>query len=214
MYSARLQTLVKAYKNVERNNATYTEALKNLSTLKTKLSYVNGLAAALTMLEAIIAQQETKWQDSVLRALEAEIVQALSFVYPTDGYTVSLSARVYRGKIRVEGTVRSYFTNEMPGELSESQGCLFQQIVSFAALVQIMKILGVDTVYIDEAFSGVARTNIPKINRLLQHYKEQGCNIIMIAQDTNIALGIEANTLILERSLGNKTTVHRRGGVE
>lgn len=212
MYSDRLRTLVRAYKSAERNNKAYTEAFNSLAEAKAQLQYANGIAASLAMLDALIAKQENLWQESVLRKLEAEITQALAFVYPDDGYSISLTTRVLRGKVHVEGTVKSYFTQMIPGELADSQGCLFQQIVSFAALIGLMDLLHVATVYVDEAFSGVAKANISKINALLRMYQERGFNIILIAQDTSLALGIKSNTLVLERSLDNKTTVHQAGG--
>lgn len=212
MYSERLRTLARAYKLAERENRVFADAQEKLAQAKLKQGYVNGIATSLTMLDALIVKQENAWQESVLRKLEAEIMQALSYVYPSDGYSVSLNTRVLRGKVHVEGAVRSYFTDMMPGELADSQGCLFQQIVSFSALIGIMDLLHVGTVYVDEAFSGVAKANVEKINALLKMYQKRGYNIILIAQDTSVALGIEANTLILERSLDNKTIVTQIGG--
>lgn len=212
MYSERLSGLTRAYKLAQKENASYEQTKLEVDCIKTQLNYVNSIAAGLYMLDAIITQQENDWQGFVLRKLEAEIVQALAFVYPEDGYKISLSARVLRGKIRIEGKTSSYFTASMPGELSDSQGCLFQQIVSFAALIGIMDLVGVNTVYVDEAFSGVAKSNISKITALLRIYQERGYNIILIAQDAEIAEGIEANTLFLSRSIDNKTSVSQYGG--
>lgn len=214
LYSDRFKTLTHAYKLAEKENKAFLEASRNLALYKSQLAYVRGIATSLSMLEAIISTQENAWQEAVLRKLESEITQALAFVYPQDGYQVKLSARVLRGKVHVEGAVRSYFTDEMPGELSESQGCLFQQIVSFSALLGIMDLLNVGTVYIDEAFSGAAKANMPKITALLKYYQDRGFNIILIAQDTTLSLGMDANTLVLERSLDNKTTVKQVGGAQ
>lgn len=214
MYGERLHTLSRAYKNAERNNSTFKEAQHSLAKYRAQLNYVNGLAGGLTVLDAIIAEQEKAWQDNILRTLESEIMQGLSFVYPTDGYSVSLSTRILRGKVHVEGTVHSYYTQNIDGDVADTQGRLFQQIVSFAALVAVMTILGVNTIYVDEAFSGAAEANLVKINKLLQYYNERGLNIILIAQSTRMAIGIDANTLILTRSLDNKTTIHQSGGAE
>lgn len=211
MYSDRLRTLTRAYRNAERNNQAYTKALNSKAEAESRLLYAQGMAGGLSVLNSIIAHQENIWQDSVLRKLEAEIMQALSYVYPEDGYSVELTTRVLRGKVHVEGTVRSYFTKMMPGELSDSQGCLFQQIVSFAALTGIMDLMKVSTVYIDEAFSGVAKSNISKITALLEMYQKRGLNIVLIAQDRSIASGIPANILFLERSIDNKTRIHQQG---
>ena len=212
MYADRLRGLEKAYKLAAKENDSFLQTKSEIDYIKSQLLYVGGLASGLSMLDAIIAKQENDWQEFVLRKLEAEITQALAFVYPSDGYKVSLQARVLRGKIRIEGSVSSYFTKNMPGELSDSQGCLFQQIVSFAALVGIMGLVNVGTIYVDEAFSGVAKNNIDKINSLLKMYQERGFNIILIAQDVSIASGISANTLFLTRSVDNKTSITQIGG--
>lgn len=212
MYADRLRGLEKAYKLAAKENDSFLQTKSEIDYIKSQLLYVGGLASGLSMLDAIIAKQENDWQEFVLRKLEAEITQALAFVYPSDGYKVSLQARVLRGKIRIEGSVSSYFTKNMPGELSDSQGCLFQQIVSFAALVGIMGLVNVGTIYVDEAFSGVAKNNIDKINSLLKMYQERGFNIILIAQDVSIANGILANTLFLTRSVDNKTSIMQIGG--
>lgn len=212
MYADRLRGLEKAYKLAAKENDSFLQTKSEIDYIKSQLLYIGGLASGLSMLDAIIAKQENDWQEFVLRKLEAEITQALAFVYPSDGYKVSLQARVLRGKIRIEGSVSSYFTKNMPGELSDSQGCLFQQIVSFAALVGIMGLVNVGTIYVDEAFSGVAKNNIDKINSLLKMYQERGFNIILIAQDVSIANGILANTLFLTRSVDNKTSIMQIGG--
>ena len=207
MYTERLNTLVKAYKVAEKNNRLYEESQRSIADVNNKLAYINGLSGSLQLLESLIVEQENQWQDAVLRFLEAEIMQDLAFVYPSDGYSVTLSSRVLRGKIHIEASVRSYFTNEMLGDISDTQGRLFQQIVSFAALVGVMKILGVNTVYVDEAFSGAAKANVTKVNKLLSSISERGYNIILIAQDSTMSESISANTLLLSRSLDNKTSV-------
>lgn len=213
MYTTRLRTLKKAYRNAERGNIAYQEAAVDIAKYKAQIQYIRGLGQSLKILDSMIAQCENNWRESVLRALETEIARDLAFVYPSDGYTVSLSSRVLRGKVHIEGNARSYFGGDMDGDVSDSQGRLFQQIVSFGALICIMDILGVKTVYIDEAFSGGSSKSMSKINALLQDIKKRGYNIILIAQNISMARNIEANTLLLSRSLDNKTSIVQTGGV-
>lgn len=211
MYAERLNTLVKMYKVAERSNKAFEDANRSIATLRGQQLYVTGLSQAIAVLERVISLQEKAWQDRVLRELEAEIIEELSYVYPTDGYTVSLTSRILRGKIHIEGFVRSNFADTMAGDISDTQGRLFQQIVSFSALIGIMKILGVNTVYIDEAFSGSSTQNIEKVNQLLRVLQTRGFNIILISQNMAIANGLDANVLLLNRSLDNKTNVTVKG---
>lgn len=213
MYWERLSTLKKAYRVAERNNSLYTEASLNVAKCRAQVAYIRGLNQSLKVLENIIAEREKEWRDTVLRMLEAEIAQDLAFVYPEDGYSVTLVPRVLRGKVHIDATASSYFTGKMLGDVADSQGRLFQQVVSFAALIVIMTILGVETMYIDEAFSGASKRNIARVNKLLQSIKDRGFNLVLIAQDISIARNIEANTLILSRSLDNKTSIVQLGGV-
>ena len=213
MYSARLKTLKRAYSAAKKNNEAYNRALEYSNSCKSKLVYIDDIAGSLKLLDAIIAKEENDWQAMVLRILEEEIARDLSYIYDTDGYTVSLRSRVLRGKIRVEASVRSYFMADVPGDISSTQGRLFQQIVSFAALIGIMEILKIKTVYIDEAFSGAVTDNIPKINRLLEYVRSRGFNLVIIAQNAELARNLEANVLFLTRSIDNKTTVKMLGGL-
>ena len=207
MYRERLSVLKRAYKSLSKNNVAFNEASKNVAVYRNQSMFIQGLAQSLKLLESIIVEREREWRDAVLRELEAEIMQDLAYVYPSDGYQVKLSSRVLRGKIHIEAETHSYFAGSIAGDVSDSQGRLFQQVVSFAALLGVMKILGVNTVYVDEAFSGASKRNIVKINKLLRSIQERGFNIILIEQDTSMASGIEANVLYLSRSLDNKTTI-------
>ena len=212
MYSERVKVLRAAYQSVHRLNQQVKAAETELKKCEAQLSYVNGLASGLKMLETLIVYQEEQWRYSILRSLEAIITEYLSFVYPDDGYTVTLTSRVLRGKVHIEAQVNSYFLGGALGEVDASQGRLFQQLVSFAALIGISQILGVNTVYIDEAFSGVSRQNVEKVNALLRHIQTKGINLILIAQDPAMADNIDANVLLLSRSLDNKTSIQRLGG--
>lgn len=207
MFSQRLRSIDAAYRVIEKNNKAYEEAIHDLEVTKSKIAYIEKLNGSLTILDRLVAEQEEKWQRGILDMLEKSIAEHLAFVFPNDGYTVKLSTRLLRGKIHIEAKAQSYFTGEISGEIDDSQGRLFQQIVSFAALMCVMTILNVKTVYIDEAFSGVSDRNSSRINELLRSYENKGFNIILIAQMPNMASGIEANILRLHRTLDNKTVV-------
>jgi len=210
LYSQRVETLAKAYRAAKRNNAAFHEATSNVAKYTQQLRYIRNLKGSLRLFSGIVVEQEGDWQAKVLRMLEAQIMEYLYYVYPMDGYKVDLSTRIVRGKVHVEGEVRSQFLGSLTGDVADTQGRLFQQVVSFAALIAIMKILGVDSVYIDEAFSGASKANVAKINKLLQHVQEEGLNVTLIAQDTTMAENIKSNVLILTRSVDNKTTVVQR----
>lgn len=207
LYSARLRTLTKAYNTAERNNLLYQDALQKKDLHQAQVDFLLGLSEHLKALDLAITEKESEWRDGVLDVLASEIVSDLAFVYPSDGYQVNLNARVLRGKIHITATVTSTFARELPGKIRGTQGRLFQQVVSFSGLLGVMSLLGVKTVYIDEAFSGSAKKNVKKLNKLLLHLKERGFNLVIIAQDIAMAEGLPANRMFLSRSVDNKTSI-------
>lgn len=207
MYTARLRTLTRAYNNAERGNSLYNDALQKQSLHQEQVNFLVGLSEHLKSLDLAIAGQESAWRESVLSVLSSEIVNDLAFVYPSDGYQVNLSAKVSRGKIHISATVTSTFAKDFPGKIKGTQGRLFQQVVSFSTLIGVMDLLGVKTIYMDEAFSGSAKKNIDKLNKLLLSLEQRGFNLVIIAQDITMAEGIPANRMFLSRSIDNKTTI-------
>lgn len=207
MYSDRLKTLSRAYKSAERGNQLYNDSMQKKQLYQARVDFLVGLSEHLKMLDLSITTEESKWRDRVLEMLASEIVTDLAFVYPADGYQVKLSTRVLRGKIHISATVTSTFARDFPGRIKGTQGRLFQQVVSFAGLIGVMDLLGIKTIYVDEAFSGSAKKNVKKLNRLLMELKNRGFNLVIIAQDLTMAEGIPANRMFLSRSVDNKTTI-------
>lgn len=207
MYSARLHTLSRAYSSAERNNALYLDAKEKQTLHQEQVNFLAGVVEHLKTLDLAITKQEGEWRESVLSVLSSEIANDLAFVYPEDGYQVELTSRVLRNKIHINASVTSTFAKDFPGKIRGTQGRLFQQVVSFAALIGVMSLLGINTVYDDEAFSGSSKKNVKKLNRLLLHLKERGFNLILIAQDLAMAEGLPANRMFLSRSIDNKTAI-------
>lgn len=207
MYTERLNTLKKMYKLCDKNNKLYLKTREDKLHFEFQLGLLLGINQQLKQLNNIIIEEENEWRRSVLNIIESEIISDLAFVYPEDFYQLTLSSRIVRNKIHIEAMVKSVFCNNIPGRIKNTQGRLFQQIVSFAALKSIMNLLGINSVYIDEAFSGAAKDNIKHLNKFLSHIKDEGFNIILIAQNMSLAEGIDANRLLVTRSIDNETSI-------
>ncbi len=207
MYMERLNTLKKMYKLCDKSNKLYLKTREDKLHFEFQLGLLLGINQQLKQLNNVIIEEENEWRRSVLNIIESEIISDLAFVYPEDFYQLTLSSRIVRNKIHIEATVKSVFCNNIPGRIKNTQGRLFQQIVSFAALKSIMNLLGINSVYIDEAFSGAAKDNIKHLNKFLSHIKDEGFNIILIAQNMSLAEGIDANRLLVTRSIDNETSI-------
>ena len=211
MYFQRFQTLQRAFSNIEKSNKLYNIAKEEVVHFESQLTFLTNLREGLRSFDLALTGKESEWRNATLSIIEAEIVKELSYVFPNDGYNVKISSFVSRGKIHIEAFVNSVFSGDMPGRIRGTQGRVFQQIVSFAALVSVMSLLGIKTIYIDEAFSGSSKRNVLKLNALLDYVRASGFNVIMIVQDTSIAEGLDANRLFLSRSIANDTVVSFMG---
>lgn len=207
MYTDRFKALTRSYNTARRDNSVFEEAEQKVNVLQLQMDFLARLQTQLKAFDLAVTDKESEWRQAVLSVLETRIMEGLSLVYPTDGYVVKLSTRVLRGKIHIDASVRSAFADKIPGSIDGTQGRLFQQVVSFNALEAVMGLIGIKTLYVDEAFSGSSKRNIKKLNGLLQDLQSRGLNLVMIAQDKAMADGIGANRLFLQRSLDNKTTV-------
>lgn len=199
--------LARSYKRAERENIAYNEALKQKQILESQMNLLVGLQECLKTFSLDVTTKESEWRDAVLGILSSEIADDLAFVYPFDGYQVNLTSKVLRGKIHIDATVTSTFASNIPGKIKGTQGRLFQQVVSFSSLIGVMLLLGIKTIYVDEAFSGSAKKNVKKLNRLLLSLAERGFNLVLIAQDISMAEGLPANRMFLSRTVDNKTII-------
>lgn len=206
MFAQRIDVLRSACALVERNNKQFIEYNNALNQATVKLTRIAALTESLKKLDALVAKTESEWRDNVLRYLEDSISEDLSVVFPEDGYQISLSASVSRGKIHIETSVTSCVSDAISGPIRDTQGCLFQEIVSFSALVSIVKLLGIHTVYVDEAFSGASPENFIKLNKMLQRVKESGVNLVLISQSDYFE-GLGGNYLFVGRNLSNQTQI-------
>ena len=214
MYADRIRVLDRAYASAAKHNTLYNNAKTEQLLYQQQVDFLTGLHTQLQTFNLKLTDCESAWREGVLTSLEAEIIEDLAYVFPTDGYNIKLSSQVVRGKIHIEAAVTSIFSGSIPGRIRGTQGRIFQQVVSFAALIGVMHLLGINTVYIDEAFSGSSKRNVEKLNALLEHLAGRGFNLIIIAQDTAMAKGLGANTLYFSRSIDNKTAVTQEVGAE
>lgn len=205
--SGRIGNLRRAYKVVEKMNRTYREAEDEKRKYEIKRDFASSIRSSCLDLGQIISEGEKAWRRGVLLQIEEEIEEALGFIYPNDAYQVKLEPRVVRGKVHIDTFVKSNSFDSVSGSMKRTQGLLFRQIISIASVMRIMKMRGVNVVYIDEAFSGASKENLIKVHKLLKWYQEKGANMVIIMQDPTIISGLDAHMLVLSRSWNNKTEV-------
>ena len=202
----RFQTLDKAYKSIARGNDIYIKTSNDIEVFTKKLERIKTLQYFLKRAKQRIAQSEKEWRDAITHLLEAEINKNLSLIFPSDNYRVTLDYEVVRNKIHLKPRISSKDFEKI--KINKSQGRLLTQIASASAVIAIMKLQGITTIYIDEAFSGASKENLEKVGGMIAEILNEGLNLVMIVQHAVIASNLpNAHIYHFSRSLLNETTI-------
>lgn len=205
-YLSRLQTLTKAYQNIEKTNELYKNTKEKIEQYTVKLERIGTLQFFLKRSKQIIANSEKEWRDAITQLLEAEINKNLTLIFPADNYHISLDYEVVRNKIHLKPRISSKDFEKI--KINKSQGRLLTQVASASAVIAIMKLQGINTIYIDEAFSGSSKENLEKIGGMIAEILNDNINLVMIVQHSNIAANLpDAHIYHFSRSILNETTI-------
>lgn len=205
-YLSRLQTLTKAYQNIEKTNELYKNTKEKMEQYTVKLERIGTLQFFLKRSKQIIANSEKEWRDAITQLLEAEINKNLTLIFPADNYHISLDYEVVRNKIHLKPRISSKDFEKI--KINKSQGRLLTQVASASAVIAIMKLQGINTIYIDEAFSGSSKENLEKIGGMIAEILNDNINLVMIVQHSNIAANLpDAHIYHFSRSILNETTI-------
>lgn len=209
MYIDRLNTCTKLYKRVVKQNEHYLKLDSNKSRIESNLNAIRRYLQDERELSSYILSAESEWRSAIVKTLEDTITVALSMVFPYDGYTAELDLRPYRSKLKIDASISSYNLNSNTKlSIKGSQGRLLQQILSFSAIITMMKVLGINTIYVDEAFSGASVKNLTRVSDLIAYIASTGVNMVIITQnEAMIPQSINPTIYFLTRSEDNKTTV-------
>ena len=205
-YLSRLQTLTKAYQNIEKTNELYKNTKEKMEQYTVKLERIGTLQFFLKRSKQIIANSEKEWRDAITQLLEAEINKNLTLIFPADNSHISLDYEVVRNKIHLKPRISSKDFEKI--KIDKSQGRLLTQVASASAVIAIMKLQGINTIYIDEAFSGSSKENLEKIGGMIAEILNDNINLVMIVQHSNIAANLpDAHIYHFSRSILNETTI-------
>lgn len=205
-YLSRLQTLTKAYQNIEKTNELYKNTKEKMERYTVKLERIGTLQFFLKRSKQIIANSEKEWRDAITQLLEAEINKNLTLIFPADNYHISLDYEVVRNKIHLKPRISSKDFEKI--KIDKSQGRLLTQVASASAVIAIMKLQGINTIYIDEAFSGSSKENLEKIGGMIAEILNDNINLVIIVQHSNIAANLpDAHIYHFSRSILNETTI-------
>lgn len=201
----RLSIIERSFNRIEKANKEYLELRKTIEETERKITLICNLSSNLKVLQETITVSEKQWRTAILAIIECEIGKYLNLVYPADNYMVNLDCDIKYGKIKINAAVSSSNFDSLK---VDSQGRLFKQVVSIATVAAIMKLKGVRTIYIDEAFSGASKENMSVVAKVIQAIIEDGISLVLIIQNEDlIPTTVSWHSLHLTRTIDNCTQV-------
>ena len=204
-YVQRLNVLEKAFNRIEYSNKEYIRISQEIKSATRKLQLISNLSGNVRALVDTITVSEKQWRTAILSIIECEISKYLSFIYPEDNYNICLDCSIKYGKIKVNATVSSNSFNSLK---VTTQGRLFKQIVSLATVSSIMKLKGIKTIYLDEAFSGASKENMALMGRIIAEMVSDGMKLVLIVKHEYLIPGnVNWHSIYLTRGQSNCTTI-------
>ena len=80
--------------------------------------------------------------------------------------------------------------------------------MSLAAIASIMKINGIKTIYLDEAFSGASKENMALMGKIISEMIVDGINLVLIIQHEDLIPGnVDWHSIYLTRGQHNCTVI-------
>jgi hypothetical protein len=133
-------------------------------------------------LEELVLAEDINFKNRRLDFISEAITSNLNVFFPHDGFKAKLVCDFNRGmKVRLD----LYDSNNRLRRVHISEGKLLQSQVSYSAAIAIAFSLGVDKLYLDEAFAASSPNNLTKTEEVTKWAIDNGMQIIMIEQYPN-----------------------------
>ncbi|WP_304427901.1 hypothetical protein [uncultured Clostridium sp.] len=188
----------------------------NNKIIKYKKEYEDALAVkeeydqyikALDLYYKLCIRESNNYKNKRLDYLCSFIDDKLYLIFPDEDF---------KSKIVTEnvGSIRKTYLElhkQDSGEIEipeTCQGKLCQQLLSFSASTALVKSLGMNRLFLDEAFSASAPKNLTKIGSILKTMVDDGMQIILIEQEQEIYKDLPRREIYVEKdSLEDKTKI-------
>lgn len=159
----------------------------------------------LKRLLTVIQKEDRDFKTRRIQYLNTLITDSLAEIFPEDG----LKARLYCDFDRKSEVVLELLDKD--GNVLSPDMCsgkLQQYLISFAAVSGITKGLGVNNLYVDEAFGVAATSILGEIGKIIQKRVEQGVQIVIIAQNPGLYQDLPRREISLVRdTISNSISV-------
>lgn len=164
--------------------------LENLSS--DLASYLNSQKS----LYAILKTTDSKYKEDRLSFVTEIIKSNIDSIFPDADLTPKLNYTTKRNKQTLDLVLVDRYGNERHPKNTE--GGLYQQLISFSSSMSIVFLKGSKIFYIDEAFGNGSPANRAKVGNIINDYASRGIQIILITQSDELFINIPRREIRLQ----------------
>lgn len=185
MYDTQqLQMKIERAEETNRKYDEYSAKYNKLSdALKMGVAYRDRLEKLLLRCE----KEYSNFRKERLSFLEEAIQDSFDSIFPDEKIIPKLEYEPYRGKSVAK--LRLIVPDGYGGEdciQSKNASGLQKQLISFLGAVTVCDLLGLNKIFVDEAFGNSSTENKQKLGKILEVYSESGMQVFLISQDVSL----------------------------
>lgn len=139
--------------------------------------------ATLKKIAAAVDSEDRNYKNRRLGYLNNLITESLANIFPDKSLQASVECDFDRKNV-VTLTLSDVYGNELDPDICS--GKLQQYLISFASVAGIALGLGVNNLYVDEAFGVAAPEILGEIGQVIQHHVDNGMQIVIISQNPGL----------------------------
>lgn len=139
--------------------------------------------ATVKKVAAAIDTEDRDYKNRRLGYLNSLITDSLAKIFPDKSLQACVECDFDRKNI-VTLTLTDKYGNELDPDICS--GKLQQYLISFASVAGIASGLGINNLYVDEAFGVAAPEILGEIGQVIQHHVDNGMQIVIISQNPGL----------------------------
>lgn len=204
------QALKNKISNAEESNRKHEEYKNKYNKLSTVLQSGENYQNILECLLLRCKVEDTKFKEERLHFLEEAIQEGFDYIFPNENITPKLEYVPFRGKnvASLKLLVPNPSTTEQDYLQPKNASGLQKQLIAFTGAATVCDLLGLNKIFVDEAFNNSSTENKFKLGKVLEMFKDKGMQIFLISQDVALYQDLPRREIhINKKSISNSLGV-------
>lgn len=180
------------------SNAKLEELQVEQKRVNTLIKDLSTYTASLSQLGVAASKESNEFKNKRIEFLNGVLTEALQQLFPDDGFQAKVSFdfnRSDKAELELVDSAGHVHTASM------CEGQLLQYAISFSAVSWILKALGKNVLFVDEAFGASDMDRLPMLGDIIAKLAESGMQVILIGQNPALYENVPRREFWLSKNL-------------